>query len=130
LPWADLAVGRYDGWGNQFRYRADTEYSKSTGIPTSLRTADTNRLRVENRMGSNLTSEEENVKKYTRLAAVIYSYGKNYVGEEKNSDNNHVYVQGNYFEDKWDSANTFDDRVTWLPKYLVSKRLIEAKKWP
>lgn len=27
LPWADLAVGRYDGWGNQFRYRAEKEYT-------------------------------------------------------------------------------------------------------
>jgi hypothetical protein len=33
LPWVDLAVGRYDGWGNPFRYRVEEEYTSNDGNP-------------------------------------------------------------------------------------------------
>ncbi|MCK5718426.1 MAG: prepilin-type N-terminal cleavage/methylation domain-containing protein, partial [Thiomargarita sp.] len=32
LPWLDLNVSRYDGWGNQFRYRVDGWFNNSDGI--------------------------------------------------------------------------------------------------
>jgi prepilin-type N-terminal cleavage/methylation domain-containing protein len=126
LPWRDLGVGRYDGWGNPFRYRADKVYANS--IPNSLKTENTNyRLKVKNKNKDiNLTSEEKysNGKKYSRLVAIIFSYGKNYRAESENDDADHIYIQDDYVED------TFDDRLTWLSKYTLMNRLIGAKQWP
>lgn len=126
LPWFDLGVGRYDGWGHPFRYRVDKNYTKLAGIFETLQ-ADKEFI-VKNRAGDDLTSSESSFS--GRVVAVIYSRGKNNQGEDENENGDDTYVQGNYFEDKRNPNNTFDDRVTWLSKYILAKRLFEVKQWP
>ena len=92
LPWVDLGVGRYDGWGNPFRYRAEEEY---TGNGTPM---DYSQIIVDQgNTGSGLrisqyifkedydslpTAEEKSAQWFasvndSRIAVVIFSCGKN-----------------------------------------------------
>lgn len=86
LPWADLGLGRYDGWGNPFRYRAEEEY---TGNGNHM---DYAKIIVdEDKTGSGLnvrrgiydsaaTTEYKWFTKTTddsRVAAIIFSCGQN-----------------------------------------------------
>jgi len=130
LPWKDLGVGRYDGWGNRFRYRADKVYAN--GIPNSLKTENTSyRLKIQNKNKDiDLTSEEDySGKNYSRLVAIIFSSGKNNRAENENDDGDNIYIQDVYVEDREDETNTFDDRLIWLSKYTLMNRLIAAKQW-
>jgi len=137
LPWADLGVGRYDGWGNPFRYRVDKEYTN--GIPNSLKTDVDNKLTVKDKqIGHSLTSREkyENLLPpptfiyHSRIVAIIFSYGKNGVAESGNEitmANDATYYYGAFIENL---ADNFDDQTTWLSKYTLMNRLISTKQWP
>jgi type II secretory pathway pseudopilin PulG len=123
LPWKDLGVGRYDAWGQIFRYRVDMKYS--SGIPSSLKTDSKKKLTVRNLQSTqNWTVEEYDT---SRVVAIIFSKGKNGNAENGNkftAANDATYVHDVYVED------LFDDRLTWLSKYTLMNRLIGAKQWP
>jgi len=124
LPWRDLGVGRYDAWGQIFRYRVDMKYS--SGIPSSLKTDVKKKLTVRNLQSTQdwTTVEEDGT---SRVVAIIFSKGKNGNAENGNqltAANDATYVQDVYVED------TFDDRLTWLSKSTLMNRLIVAKQWP
>jgi len=137
LPWRDLGIGRYDGWGRHFRYRVDKEYSSSS-ISSSLKTDEDKKLKVRNKLGDiNLTTFEKyeqsdgTIKNYSRVVAIIFSYGKNSKADNGNqftAANDATYVQDVYVEDKKDPTKTFDDRLTWLSKHTLTNRLNEAKQ--
>ncbi|MDM8561166.1 prepilin-type N-terminal cleavage/methylation domain-containing protein [Candidatus Parabeggiatoa sp. HSG14] len=141
LPWKNLGVGRYDGWGNPFRYRAEDEYSKDPMILSEvLVKADEtgSGLRIRNREIED--DSKSSPKKYfyfttktndSRVVAVIFSHGKNgkpYDDDTNNDDNAHssnrIFVYDGYIENK------FDDRLTWLSRNTLMNRLLLAKKLP
>jgi len=133
LPWADLGVGRRDSWGQPFRYRSDSEYS--TSIPDSLKTEQTStRLKVKDKAKVIDLSSEENYpddptppsNNYSRIVAIIFSYGKNLAPESENDDFDHIYIQDEYVENKGNPTNTFDDRLTWISKFTVINHLVAA----
>jgi prepilin-type N-terminal cleavage/methylation domain-containing protein len=83
VPWADLGVGRYDGWSNPFRYRVEEEfttspidYKQAFGI-----TGTGSGLKVRTLRYSSDTADEKHwlsVKSGdTRVIAIIFSCGKN-----------------------------------------------------
>jgi len=72
LPWKDLGVGRYDGWGKHFRYRTEADFNEIPNISKSILTSG---LRLKNRHDNNLTSASAGSD--SRVAAIIFSCGKN-----------------------------------------------------
>jgi len=108
LPWLDLGVGKYDAWGNTFRYRVKEEYTDNRLAPQL-----TSSLNIKNYEGSNLTVSGD-----SRVVAIIFSYGQN----GKSDQENQRYIQDGYLE------NQFDDILTWLSKNTVNDYLITAGK--
>ncbi|MDM8563261.1 hypothetical protein QUF54_07900, partial [Candidatus Marithioploca araucensis] len=141
LPWADLGVGRYDAWGNPFRYRVGSQspYTSSD-------------LKVQDKQAIDLVNKDKDGN--SRIIAIIFSCGKNgfpdptpktdlnltndadgnrnikAICTNAGTKNNAVYIQDVYVEDKSDGINTFDDMLIWLPKSILINRLAEAGKWP
>jgi type II secretory pathway pseudopilin PulG len=62
LPWANLGTGRYDAWGNPFRYRANNEVYRNTGGSSP-------QLVIKDYQGQ--------LQVDTDVVAIVYSYGKN-----------------------------------------------------
>jgi len=117
LPWAELGVGRYDAWGNPFRYRVEEEYTNTTTIIVPIPASD---LRVKNRQDNYLTNKSDD----SRVVAIIFSYGQNGQAEEDNKTVSNLYIQDGYIE------NQFDDVLTWISRNTLMNRLIIAGKWP
>jgi len=111
LAWADLGVGRQDAWGNPFRYRAEDEY---TEIPLydKIFTKDSS-LRVKDKNDYYFTTKSGD----SRVAAVIFSSGKNGIPDNDNADLNKTFVYDVYVE------NEFDDILTWLSRNTLVKYL-------
>jgi prepilin-type N-terminal cleavage/methylation domain-containing protein len=112
LSWINLGVGRYDAWGNPFRYRI--RYNSSFNLTARLVVKDahsdtTTLIKLEDNEG---------------YSAIIFSTGKNAEGDKNNNDSNRIYSQGDYVE------NSFDDILIWLPKNIVVNRLVTVGKWP
>jgi prepilin-type N-terminal cleavage/methylation domain-containing protein len=130
LPWASLGVGRYDAWGNSFRYRV--RYFFLSSYPSA------NRVVVKDAHSKTTLIELSDNDGYS---AIIFSKGKNAKGDKKNCvpepgiycDNvkppNGSYSQGDYVEDP-DVKKHFDDILIWLPKNIVVNRLVTVGKWP
>jgi prepilin-type N-terminal cleavage/methylation domain-containing protein len=104
LAWADLGVGRQDAWGNPFRYRVEDEY---TEIPLydKIFTKDSS-LRVKDKKDNYLTTKSGD----SRVAAIIFSYGKNGLADNDNANLNKTFVYDVYVE------NEFDDILTWISR--------------
>jgi prepilin-type N-terminal cleavage/methylation domain-containing protein len=85
LPWKDLGVRRYDGWGNQFRYRVENEYSKkpmifSEVVVDNSGTGSGLRIRKKIKYQADADDQFEWLAKKSddsRVAAIIFSCGKN-----------------------------------------------------
>ena len=143
LPWVTLGVGKFvDGWGNNFRYRVDDEYSqypipKSSLFNDSPNTSD---LKVENCQEELLTSEQHidpnppNKEITSNVVAIIFSYGKNNSPDAKNSDddggNYNIYMQAARQVKCGSTDIYFDDILVWLPKTILINRLVVTGKWP
>ncbi|HIE01477.1 MAG TPA: prepilin-type N-terminal cleavage/methylation domain-containing protein [Thiotrichaceae bacterium] len=117
LPWAELGVGRYDAWGNPFRYRVEEEYTNTTTIIVPIPASD---LRVKNGQEDYLTNKSDD----SRVVAIILSYGQNGQAEDENQTVNQLYRQDGYIE------NQFDDVLTWLSINTLMNRLVIVGKWP
>ena len=118
LPWLDLGVGRYDAWGNRFRYRVKKEYTDyrlAADITTSLVVTDTQMVETPDGLEPNYLT----VKSETPVIAIIFSYGPNRSSEQSGSQ---TYIQDGYLE------NQFDDILTWVSKNTVHDYLIAAGK--
>lgn len=119
LPWKDLKVGRYDVWGNPFRYRAAAAFGttdRTVGITDIF-----SNLKVKNRQDQYWTTSGGD----SRVAAIIFSYGRNHEPDTDNDGANLIYVHDGY-----DPANNFDDILTWLSRNTLMNRLTTAKRWP
>jgi prepilin-type N-terminal cleavage/methylation domain-containing protein len=108
LPWADLGVGRQDEWGNPFRYRVEDEY---TEIPLDYdkifaKVGSGSGFRIKDKKANYLTTKSGD----SRVAAVIFSYGKNGIPDDDNANLNKTFIYDVYIE------NEFDDILTWLSR--------------
>ncbi len=129
LPWKVLKVGRYDVWGNPFRYRVALAFSttgRTVGIsPTNI----SGNLKVKNKQGDiNWT-----VTSGYPVVAIIFSDGKNQTPDDENKSKNTTYVHDGYvYIDKMpiDHPDNFDDILTWLSRNTLMDRLTTAKRWP
>ncbi len=117
LPWADLGVGRFDAWGNPFRYRAEDEYTEE---PIDYQKLFSSGLRIKDRQNNYLTKKSGD----SRVAAIILSYGKNGVPEIENGNLNKTFMYNVYVE------NEFDDILTWLSRNILINRLEGTGKLP
>ncbi|RKZ40823.1 MAG: hypothetical protein DRQ49_07145 [Gammaproteobacteria bacterium] len=129
IPWRVLGVGRYDTWGNPFRYRVDSKYTVQL-VPTDPLAP------IPPNTSSGLVVQDthlmtpiklvapESETTTSRVVAIIFSYGKDRQANAENSGVvDHIYAQDAYVE------NTFDDILIWLPKSILINRLVAAKKW-
>jgi prepilin-type N-terminal cleavage/methylation domain-containing protein len=134
LPWVTLGVGKQDAWGRPFRYRVAEKLNKLSGI--DLQQCMSSGLRIKNRQGNYYFTVKEDD---SRVAAIIFSYGKNGKPDEGNgagsslkSDNlcgsekvtNVTYLYDAYVE------GDFDDILVWLSKNTLVHRLGLAGKLP
>jgi prepilin-type N-terminal cleavage/methylation domain-containing protein len=149
LPWKDLGVGRYDAWGNPFRYRTEEVFNNLTGINSIPHPE--SRLRIKNRKDKYFTTKASSTD--SRVVAIIFSCGKNgrpdptaplpdtIVKTETNDADgkrntdvfctnvtsvgapSKTYIYDTYVEDQ------FDDILIWLSKNTLIHRLIAAKRW-
>jgi len=123
LPWATLGMGKFDEWGNHFRYRVDNVYAQTIPNPADTLSG----LAVQDYMPTStptsLTALEDNGT--SRVIAIIFSRGKNGLPDaENNAPTDAVYTQDVYVEGR------FDDILVWLPKSILINRLVVAGKWP
>jgi prepilin-type N-terminal cleavage/methylation domain-containing protein len=126
LPWAVLGVGRYDGWGRPFRYRAEDEFV------ADIRANQNSGLEVIDHAKTPCDAVNKcyyvakNVSGAgSRVAAIIFSYGNNGVPDSGNNDLNKTYVQDLKYRE-----NGFDDVLTWLSVNILTTRLVAIGKWP
>jgi prepilin-type N-terminal cleavage/methylation domain-containing protein len=120
IPWLDLGVGRYDAWGNRFRYRLKKEYTDDRLAPHITTSFKVVRNLQEETEENFLTEENPLTKDESPVVAIIYSYGPNGASEQPGKDQ--TYIQDGYLENK------FDDILTWLSKNTVNDYLIAAGK--
>ncbi len=127
LPWAELGVGRYDSWGNPFRYRVDKKFTESSFPEPPAYTNSRLVAQDTQTIPTNLVKFEvdDDGNDYSRIIAIIFSYGKDGEPNDENGGTiNEIYAQDVYVE------NTFDDILIWLPKSILINRLAAAGKWP
>lgn len=108
LAWADLGVGRQDAWGNPFRYRAEDEYTEILLDYDKIfaKVGSGSGLRVKDKKDYYLTRKSGD----SRVAAIIFSYGKNRLPDNDNANLNKTFIYDVYVE------NEFDDILTWLSR--------------
>ena len=147
VPWVTLGLGASDSWGNRYRYAVDMEFSArppQAGTPFTLAsTADLGVCTTAacvTRFTSTTAGEA--------AVAVILSHGKNgYSGisastgtanvaatsvDELDNTGGATYTNRPIFRpaSAADTANEFDDIVTWLAKYTLLNRMVAAGKLP
>jgi prepilin-type N-terminal cleavage/methylation domain-containing protein len=113
LPWINLGVGRYDAWGNSFRYRVRCflNWNPNCSILVKDAISDLDLIRLQG-----------------DYSAIIFSKGKNAEGDKKNDNSDRVYSQGDHVE-VLDVNKYFDDILIWLPENIVVNRLVTVGKW-
>jgi prepilin-type N-terminal cleavage/methylation domain-containing protein len=140
LPWADLGVERFDGWGRPFRYRVDGFFSNTPeshvhGISKRMRSTFSGEdLILTDRRGNKL-NYQDSVKR-SNIVAIIFSCGKN--GRPDGGNANGTITTANcdngttdkvtYWQDMY-VEGVFDDIVITLPKTILISRLISAGRW-
>jgi len=146
VPWQTLGLGAADPWGNRFRYRVDTNYSRrSPATPFNVISA-AGLVVCSTWAGCPGTSSV----RLTPISpdgavAVIISHGRNGLGaisaqtSALNPTPSTFDETGNYsggpFVSRTHSpvgstAGEFDDIVTWLGKYTLFNRMVAAGKLP
>ena len=137
LPWATLGlVPQTDAWSNRVRYRTSDNFSRSDmGFQLTF-TGDINVLDAV--AGNTLASN---------LPALILSHGKNGYGainasgranpappaqntdEAANADGTVNFVS-HAFAPAGAAGGEFDDQLTWISRYTLFNRMIQAGKLP
>lgn len=142
LPWATLGIASADPWNNRYRYHVDASYA-ARAPATSFGLASGAGLRVwtSSARSTALTSSDPN-----GAVAVVLSHGKNGKGavsamtglanaaptaadELENCDGNLHFVS----RPPGTSGSTggeFDDVVSWLSRFVLYNRMINAGRLP
>lgn len=155
LPWAELGIGRVtDAWGFPIRYRVDSAYTATTGIPNDLKTKDKidvthdypqpNAPPVNKPLVSPETYQNPSPPPLTfdasKIIVVLLSYGndhipngtqdqqKNGITPYENADGDVTYVLNDNVKGG-DADKNFDDIVMWLPKTTLLARLATANRY-
>jgi prepilin-type N-terminal cleavage/methylation domain-containing protein len=117
LAWADLGVNSYDKWGNYFRYRVETEYSK---MPLDFKKifgiiGSGSGLRVRDKQGNYLTVKSGD----SRVAAIIFSVGSNGIADDDNSN----VLKKTYVYDQY-QKKYFDDILIYISRNILIEYLL------
>jgi len=147
VPWATLGLGASDPWGNRYRYAVDMEFSArppQAGTPFTL--ASTADLGVCTTAAC--TTRITSATTWEAAVAVILSHGKNGRSainastgaaniaaasvDELDNTGGATYTSRPIYKpaSAADTANEFDDIVTWLAKYTLLNRMVAAGKLP
>lgn len=125
LPWVTLGVGRYDAWGNPFRYRIARQFALNANIVLSA----PSNLEVQDAVGTTqLTNASD-----TQVAAIILSYGKNATGDGENGNSDAIYVVDTRLKYLIPGKNVppgLDDILTWFSINTMAYYLVATKDWP
>ncbi len=119
LPWKDLGVGRYDAWNNPFRYRVEEEYTENPLDKHKIFVTGSG-LRVRNKEGDFLSNSSDD----SRVAAIIFSFGKNGKADDDNAVLDKIFIYDGYVENKDEPEKAFDDVLTWLSRNTLMNHLI------
>jgi hypothetical protein len=146
VPWATLGVPKLDAWGNVFRYGVVPAFASSSS-PFTLSTAPD--MEVQTRVaGGALT----NLTNANTVTAIVLSHGENGYGASNNQGVAHGLPAG------WPAANAdentnavttttfvsrptqragaagtggeFDDVSAWVPRMVLTNRMVAAGKLP
>jgi len=115
LPWADLGVGRYDGWDNPIHYAMQKDFTVS-----SITTLLTPEYEIRN-------SFDEIATEPLLFPAIIWSSGQsdnNTADELENSNDDTVFVNSNHVDNK------FDDIVIGIPRLPIINMLAKTRLLP
>jgi len=123
LPWATLGTEAYDAWGRLFRYRVAEKYSTSITPETSSNLLIIDVLET----WGNPFQFTNNTN--TRVAAIIFSVGKNQIADGENNSLDNTYIKNNRKTSTLTNPDV-DDIITWISAYTIANRLIKAGKWP
>lgn len=146
IPWATLGVTKLDAWGNIFRYGVVPAFASSSS-PFTLSTAPD--MEIQTRVGGGALTNLTNANTVT---AIVLSHGENGYGASNNQGVAHGLPAG------WPAANAdentnavttttfvsrptqkagaagtggeFDDVSAWLPRVVLTNRMVAAGKLP
>ncbi|MCC7413900.1 MAG: prepilin-type N-terminal cleavage/methylation domain-containing protein [Gammaproteobacteria bacterium] len=137
LPAATLGVSPYDAWGRRFRYAVNVQFADATpgtggcsGSPAlgvSFELCSTASIDVRD----SADAGSSNV--VTAVPAIVVSFGANggtpanSTHEQENQDSDAVFVLKSYSRD---SANEFDDLLTWISPTVLMNRMVVAGRLP
>ncbi len=132
LPWATLAIGSQDAWGQAFLYRVTNSYADlvngtGCGTPTpniSFSLCSTGDIQVLNAAGGSTVA--------VNVPAVIVSRAKKRAAaaaadEAENNDNDAIFVSKNYTSTV---GTEFDDIVNWVVPGVLVSRMVNAGRLP
>ena len=147
VPWVTLGLGASDPWGNRFRYAVDMEFSArppQVGTPFSLASSADLGVCTTSACTLRLTSTTAG----EAAVAVILSHGQNGRSaisastgtanaaatslDELDNTGGSTYTSRPIYKpvSAADTANEFDDVVTWISKYTLFQRMVAAGKLP
>jgi len=132
LPWKALGVGRYDGWSKPFHYRVDEAYMIDISDDNFKAASNLKVINIPDTFNWTTIETETGT---SRVAAIIFSYGKNGTPDSRNktihyTDGDDATYVTDIYKKSEDPADTFDDQLTWLSKYTLMNRLITTEQWP
>ncbi|ALG67206.1 type II secretion system protein [Beggiatoa leptomitoformis] len=114
IPWVELGVGRYDGWGKTLRYRVDKTFMIDEAEIKDKQMKGTSGFTIKTIDNSSLASSDV-------IVAILFSTGKN--GKADNTN----LIGGsntNYTQDTQNSAQNFDDMLIWISNSMLASRWV------
>ncbi|MCK5525474.1 MAG: prepilin-type N-terminal cleavage/methylation domain-containing protein [Thiomargarita sp.] len=117
LPWKDLGIGRFDAWGQQFRYAVDSQFT----------------IKITDEIWPNELEIKQNLDEETALLplmqrvyapAVIWSVGQRIEcdSDKKNNDDDGQFIYDAHLSDM-----ACNDTVRWLNIHILQLRLIKTE---
>ncbi|EIJ42989.1 prepilin-type N-terminal cleavage/methylation domain-containing protein [Beggiatoa alba B18LD] len=115
IPWSDLGVGRYDGWGNTLRYRVDKVFTTDETTIVSQNFIGSSNLTIYNVVNNKIAGDNNTI------VAVVFSVGKNGIADKTNVVGG---TNAHYTQDEQNPEAGFDDRLIWISNNVLASRWV------
>lgn len=137
LPWATLGVAEFDAWENHFAYRVTDSFADDTDGAGSCTMATTTGISFQICSSGNIDVQDGSGNSVAdNVPALVISYGRNAnetgnpssTSELENQDNDTLFIDKDYSSK--DTADEFDDMLTWIPTSTLVYRMVQAERLP